>query len=162
MSRILVGSQYFFAQYPHFKSKDIDEVEIVETAEFQHLKQISRKGSCLFIIRRQQNKDDYINWALKSKAGMVLGKFLVPEFCQEIDFTIKDLPKLAPLLDRLDRRHQYERIIYDSYLSNGAFYLTQAQRDAAYTSYYKSRQIDPDENKQLHTDFYAAQAEQES
>ena len=141
MSRILVGSQYFFAQYPYFKSKDIDEVEIIETNEFQHLKQISRKGSCLFIMRQQQNKDDYINWALKSKAGMVLGKFLVPEFCQEIDFTIKDLPKLAPLLARLDRRHQYERIIYNSYLSNGAFYLTEEQRDAAYASYCESRDV---------------------
>jgi hypothetical protein len=140
MSKVLVGSQYFFAQYPNFRSKDIDEVEIVETDEFQHLKQISRKGSCLFIIRRQQSKDDYINWALESKAGMVLGKFLVPEFCHEIDFTVKDLLKLAPLLDRLDRRHQYERIIYDSYLSNEAFYLTEKQRDAAYASYCKSRE----------------------
>jgi hypothetical protein len=60
---------------------------------------------------------------------MVIGKFLVPEFCEEIGFTIEDLPKLAPLLDRLGDRHQYERIIYESYLENQAFCLTEAQRD---------------------------------
>ena len=139
MSRILVGSQYFFSQYTDFQSKDIDELEIIETDEFQQMKQISSKERCRFIMRRHESKNDYISWALQSKAGMIIGKFLIPEFCEEIGFTIEDLPQLAPLLERLDNKHQYERIIYESYLQNGAFYLTEQQRYAAYLSYLASR-----------------------
>lgn len=139
MSKILVGSCYFFSQYSNFQSKDIDELEIIDTTEFQQMKQISGQGRCRFILKRHNNKNEYIDWALQSYAGMVIGKFLIPEFCEEIGLTISDLPKLAPLLDKLDDKHQYERIIYESYLENQAFYLTEAQRDQAYASYCASR-----------------------
>lgn len=141
MSRLLIGSRYFFSTYPNFQSKDIDEVEIIDTDEFQQIKHLSGQGRCLFTLKRHENKNEYIDWALGSSLGMVIGKFLVPEFCEEIGFTIEDLPKLAPLLDRLGDRHQYERIIYESYLENQAFYLTEAQRDQAYASYCASRNL---------------------
>lgn len=139
MSKFLIGSRYFFSSYPDFQSKDIDELEIVDTDEFQQIKHLSGQGRCLFVLKRHEDKNEYIDWALGSSLGMVIGKFLVPEFCQEIGFTIEDLPKLAPLLDRLGDRHQYERIIYESYLQNGAFYLTEQQRYVAYLSYLASR-----------------------
>ena len=72
---------------------------------------------------------------------MVAGKYLIPEFCQEIGFTINDLPKIKPMIDRLDIKHHYEKIIYDSYIENGAFILTDEQRDKAYQSYKQSRRI---------------------
>ena len=70
---------------------------------------------------------------------MVIGKFLVPEFCDAIGFTIEDLPKLEVLVTRLDEKHLYEKIIYDSYIENNAFVLTDRQRDQAYKSYLESR-----------------------
>ena len=90
-------------------------------------------------MRRHDDKNKYINWALKSKSGMVIGKFLIPEFCKEINFTIEDLSKLSPLIEILDEKHDYERIIFESYLNNKAFVLTREQRDAAYASYCASR-----------------------
>ena len=93
-------------------------------------------------MKKHDSKEDYIDWALKSNIGMVIGKFLVPEFCTEIGFTIEDLPRLAPLLDRLDDGHKYEEIIYHSYLENGSFTLTDEQRDRAYQSYKESREGD--------------------
>jgi hypothetical protein len=57
---------------------------------------------------------------------MVIGKFLIPEFNELINFTIDDLPRLEPLLNRLDDKHKYEKIIYDSYIENNAFVLTDA------------------------------------
>jgi hypothetical protein len=50
---------------------------------------------------------------------------LIPEFNEFIDFTIEDLPKIKPQIDKLDDKHLYERYIYDYYLQNGTFILTE-------------------------------------
>ena len=139
MKKILIGSKYFFSRYPDFNGKDIDEIQLVDTTEFAQMRQITGRGRCLFQMKRHTTTQEYIDWAVKSKVGMVVGKFLVPEFCKAIGFTIADLPKVAVLVDRLDAKHQYEKIIYDSYLENGSFTLTDEQRGRAYQSYKESR-----------------------
>ena len=72
---------------------------------------------------------------------MAIGKYLVPEFCAEIGFTIEDLPKVSSLLDRLDDKHKYEKILYDCYIENGSFALTNEQRQRAFKSYKESRGV---------------------
>lgn len=139
MNKILIGSQYFFSCYDDFKSKDVDEIQIIETTEFAQMRQLTGQSKCLFQMKNHNSKEDYINWAVQSGIGMVIGKFLVPEFCAEIGFTIEDLPKIKILLERLDDKHKYEEIIYNSYLENGSFTLTPEQRDRAYRSYKKYR-----------------------
>lgn len=134
-----MGSQYFFSCYEDFKGKDIDEIQIIETNEFSNMRQLTGKGKCLFQMKRHANKNKYIEWALSSNLGMVVGKFLVPEFCKEIGFEVDDLPRLKPLIDILDEKHKYEKIIYDSYIKNGAFVLTDEQRYQAYQSYLATR-----------------------
>ena len=124
MEKILIGSRYFFSCYDDFVGIDTDELAIIDTTEFKQMRQISGQGQCLFLMRKHASKEDYIDWALKSQVGMVIGKFLVPEFCAEIGFTIKDLPRLKPLIEKLDEKHKYEAIIFDSYLENNAFKLT--------------------------------------
>ena len=139
MNKILMGSQYFFSCYEGFEGKDIDHIQIIETDEFAQVRQITGRGKCLFQMKKHDSKEEYIEWVLKSNTGMVIGKFLIPEFCIEIGFTIEDLPRLEPLLSKLDDKHKYEEIIYNSYLQNGSFTLTNEQRDRAYKSYKKSR-----------------------
>ncbi len=139
MSKFLIGSQYFFSCYNDFSSKDVDELEIIETDKFQHMRQLTGNGKCLFQLKRYSSAEEYLNWDLKSSTGMVIGKYLVPEFCQEINFTISDLSKLSPLLAKLDSKHKYEKIIFDSYIENNDFKLTQQQRNQAYHSYKESR-----------------------
>lgn len=141
MDKILIGSQYFFSCYEEFNSKDIDELQIIETTEFAQMRQITGQGKCLFQMKRHKSKEEYIDWALQSQLGMVVGKFLVPEFCLEIGFTIKDLPQLKPLIDKLDDKHKYEEIIFNSYIENGDFVLKNEQRDLAYQSYKETRRI---------------------
>ncbi len=141
MSKFLMGSQYFFSCYNDFNSKDIDEIEIIETNEFKHMRQLTGRGKCLFQLKKQHSKDTYINYALQSNLGMVIGKFLIPEFCKEIGFTIEDLVKLSPLIEKLDAEHIYEKIIFDSYIENGSFTLTEEQREKAYKSYKESREV---------------------
>ena len=140
--RILIGSQYFFGCYEGFKGHDIDELEIINTNNFRNCRQLSGQGSCLFQFKEYDSKEPYINFALRSKTGMVIGKFLVPEFCEKIGFTIEDLPRLEPLLERLDEQHKYEEIIYNAYIENNSFTLTDEQRAAAYKSYKESRGIE--------------------
>ena len=139
MNKIIIGSQYFFSCYENFESKDIDELQLIDTNEFEQIRQITGRGKCLFQMKKHSTTEEYIDWALKSSIGMVIGKFLIPEFCAEIGFTINDLPRLSALIDRLDDRHKYEELIYNSYLQNGSFTLTDEQRDKAYESYRESR-----------------------
>ena len=141
MNKILMGSQHFFSCYDDFQGKDIDELQIIETDEFTQMRQITGQGKCLFQMKKHNSKEDYIEWALKSNIGMVIGKFLVPEFCSVIGFTVGDLSRLTPLLDRLDDKHKYEEIIYHSYVENGSFTLTDEQRDRAYKAYKESRGV---------------------
>lgn len=140
-NNILIGSQYFFSSYNDFHSKDIDELQIIETNEFAQVRQITGQNRCLFQLKRHSSKEEYINWALKSELGMVIGKFLILEFCEIIRFTIEDLPRLQPLIQKLDDKHKYEEIIFNSYIDNGNFTLTKEQRDLAYQSYKMTRRI---------------------
>jgi hypothetical protein len=134
-----MGSQYFFSCYGDFESKDIDELELIETTEFKYLRQRSGQGKCLFQLKKQSCKENYINQALQSPIGMTIGKFLIPEFCAAIHFTIEDLHRLEALINKLDDKHKYEAIIFNSYLENSSFTLTEEQRLRAYESYKESR-----------------------
>ena len=139
MSKFLMGSTYFFSCYNDFESKDLDEIEIIETQDFKYIRHLSGLGKCLFQLKRKANVEDYIQDALKSNLGMVVGKFLIPEFCAEIGFKVTDLPKLQPLVAKLDDKHLYEKVIYESYIKNGAFVLTEEQKLTAYKEYKESR-----------------------
>lgn len=141
MSRILVGSKYFFSCYEDFSPHDSDYVEIVETNEFKQIKQITDfiHNCCIFQMKKHETAQEYIDWALKCQSGMVIGKFLVPEFNAAISLSIADLKQLSPLIERLDDKHKYEEIIFNSYLENNDFTLTEEQRLAAYLSYKNSR-----------------------
>ena len=141
MSKFLMGSKYFFSCYDDFNSKDIDEVEIIETDEFKYVRQLTGQWKCLFQLKKYPSKEEYINYALKSSLGMVVGKFLIPEFCEAIDFSVEDLPRLRGLINILDSKHKYEEIIYEAYIKNGSFTLTNEQRNEAYNSYKESRGI---------------------
>ena len=136
---MLIGSKYFFSCYEDFEPHDTDELEIIETDEFKQMRQLTGQGRCLFQMKKHSSKEDYIDWAIKSPVGMVIGKFLVPEFCDAIGFTVEDLPRVKVLIDRLDETHKYEEIIYNSYIENGSFTLTDEQRARAYSSYKESR-----------------------
>ena len=133
-----MGSNYFFHQYSDFKSTDIDKIELVDTNEFKEKRIIRGQGKDYFYLKRKP-KEQLIQDALKSNLPMVVGKFLIPEFNKQISFTIEDLPRLQPLIDKLDEKHKYEEIIYNAYIENKSFTLTEEQRDAAYRCYKEAR-----------------------
>lgn len=134
-----MGSRYFFEGYPDFNPHDTDTITLVDpNPNFKRMMIIRGKGKDDYFFVRKP-KEEMIQDALNSKLAMVFCKFLIPEFNQEIGFTIEDLPKLKPLVDRVDEKHIYARMIFDFYLENGSFILTQEQRDAAYKEYKRLR-----------------------
>lgn len=139
--RFRVGSQAFFSQYPDFQPSDIDEVEFEDEPKlFKNFMQFRKKDKtrCLFIWRKM-SADEFVEYTLNTRLPMELGKFLVPEVAEHLGFTIDHLQRLDPVVKRLDTKHRYEKIIYDSYISNNGFFLTSEQRDRAYDEYRKGK-----------------------
>lgn len=142
MDKFIVGSNYFFSCYSDFKPHDIDILILVDHPQgFKNFMQISSCGECTFMWRRMPAKD-FIEIALRSKLPMSAGKFLCKEFCEEIGFTIDDLKQLKNKFYNMDVRHTYEKIIYDAYIQNNSFTLTDEQRKKAYNEYVSSRKVE--------------------
>lgn len=89
---------------------------------------------------RNISKEDLITYHKTVYKGRYLGKFLVPEYVEYIGLTIDDLKQLKHLTEWLDDRHTYEKVIYDSYIENNGFFLTEEQRNRAYEEYQRARQ----------------------
>lgn len=139
MSRtILVGSTYFFHSFPDFKSKDIDQVRFVENVTFT-VRQTSGPTSCLFEWK-VMTPDEYVEYHLRSKLSMSVGKWLVKGVCKQVGFTLEHLEKLRPVFERIDSRHTYEKIIFDYIIQNQSWELTQEQLEEAYEEYKRTRQ----------------------
>lgn len=136
-----MGSSYFFDRYDDYKLKDNDELHIVDEFIFPNRTCMNMKlfdGNDIFIFKNA-DKQEYINDVYESGVNMKVGKFLIPEFNKYINFTIDDLKSLQPIFDDMDKKHTYERVIFESYLKNGDFFLTDEQRREAYKEYKRSR-----------------------
>lgn len=139
--RFRVGSRAFFEGMPGFKSGDSDYVEFEDHPKlYKNVIQFRAKGKnrCLFKWRKM-TPDEFVEYTLRSKLPMEVGKFLVPEVATFIGITINHLKRLAPVVERLDEKHKYENVIYNAYISNGAFYLTPEQKNEAFQEYLRTR-----------------------
>ena len=136
-----MGSSYFFDRYDDYKLKDNDELHIVDEFILPNKVCMNMRlfdGNDIFIFKNT-DKQEYINDVYESGVNMKVGKFLIPEFNKYINFTIDDLKSLQPIFDNMDEKHTYERVIFESYLKNGDFFLTDEQRREAYKEYKRSR-----------------------
>lgn len=137
--KILVGSRAFFSKCPNFRSKDTDYLILVDKGNgFQYVRQISMDHQCIFEFVRRP-KQEMIDYALTHGAPMQVGKFLVKEVAEALALTAEDLKQLKPLIDKLDSKHAYERIIFDYITENGSWDIPDEVRDAAYKAYKTAR-----------------------
>jgi hypothetical protein len=137
---MIVGSRAFFENIDGFTPKDIDVLILVdEPIGFKNYRHFLFKNKCVFEWRNM-SIDEFIEITLKNNTPMEIGKFLVPEFIKVKNITIDHLKKLKPLIDELDNKHLYEKIIYESYIDNNGFYLTNDQLLSAYNEYKKYRE----------------------
>lgn len=136
---ILIGSKAFFSGIKGFRPSDTDMLYLEDNPkDYNYVKQIRISGNCEYYWKNMP-KEEFISYALNRGPAMQLGKFLVPEFVKAIGFTIYDLKQLQPLVDKLDDKHKYEKVIYDSYIENGEFKLTDEQLQKAYLEYKSNK-----------------------
>lgn len=138
MLSIQLGSNVFFNKYPDFTPHDLDYIEFKKDIKVGY--RIKIKDYDYFLYPKHWTKEDYINDC--KTFPMKVGKFLVPEFNKKINFTIDDLSRLKWLIDKIDDKHSYEKIIYDAYIENQSFTLTEEQRLNAYNEYKAKRKPD--------------------
>lgn len=147
--KITIGSRAFFSGMPDFHPKDTDTLVLTDAPKgFAHYKQSSMSGKCL-IQWAVKPKEEFISYALREKAnGLEFGKFLVPEVAKELGITLDDLKTLyAFYKDKINKTHQYQRIICEAYFTNGDFTLTDAQREEAFKSYTETRKVEQDKEE---------------
>lgn len=139
--RIAIGSQAFFSEYADYHSHDRDFIEFQdEPTEFSRFLIKHEDGNEIFFYKTVA-KEDFIESELRHsrQIPMAAGKFLVPELAEHLGFTIEDLQLFAKAFTKIDEKHQYEKYIYDCYIENNGFTLTQEQRDEAYRIYKEKR-----------------------
>lgn len=140
MNKILVGSRAFFTGIEGFTPHDYDYVDFCKpTWEFKNVRQLKFPDKCMFTFVRKSN-DELIDFALNNEPAMQVGKFLVPEVVNYLGMSFDDIKRLAPVFDKLDDKHKYEKIIFDAYLENGKMELTDEQRLKAFECYKKARE----------------------
>lgn len=142
IKKIIIGSSVFFSGYKDYKSKDVDVIAIMDSfIPHKNSLNMKIKGEDVFLYRNM-SKQRFIQDAFASGVPMRAGKFLVPEFAKYIGMEISDLKRLAPLFEQMDEAHKYEKIIFDAYVENNNFTLTEVQRNSAYEEYKKARLTD--------------------
>lgn len=139
VKKFYMGSNYFFNSFPDYVRKDIDILCIVNNYIFNSNNVRFKLGDEDIFLFKNQSKEEFIKQTLKDDVPMKVGKFLIPEFNNYLNFTIEDLKKLEGLFNNLDDQHKYEKIIYDSYLKNNDFTLNENQLEESFKEYKKYR-----------------------
>ena len=121
---ITIGSRAFFEGMEGFHPKDTDLLILqAKPSGYRYVKQIHMSGRCIYYWRLMAGVE-YIDYALQKGP---------------VGISVSDLQRLHPLIDRLDRAHHYEQVIFESYIANGSFSLSTGQRCAAFAEYKKFR-----------------------
>ena len=136
----IIGSQPFFNCYEDYKMHDMDKLCIMSHGLNGNNSFLMKRDGNDYILYPNLSKEEFVEGDLKGKDSIKIGKYLIPEFAEYIGFTIDDLKKLKPLIEGLDDKHKYEKVIYEAYISNNSFTLTDEQRNAAYEEYKRARQ----------------------
>lgn len=135
--RHLTGSTYFFGSLPFFKGRDVDYVEVVDDQSIDIVK-LREPGTDVFRVRRMPIEDRLARDS-EVQATSRICNYLVPEIAAELGFTPDMLDRIKPIVDRLRPRYSYLGVIYEGYVENGSFTLTEEQRMAAFEEYRRSR-----------------------
>ncbi len=140
LKEINIGSRVFFDKFKDFAPKDKDVILIMDHLVGNKICLNAKiKGSDLFLYK-QMPKEEWIKTTIESGVPMKAGKFLVPEFCEYIGFTVEDLDSLKEMFDNMDTKHRYESLIYKYYKQNNGFFMTDEQLEEVYSVYRSSRE----------------------
>jgi len=146
MKKFLCGSNYFFGRYKDYNLHDYDYIIIKEDDEsgddYKDIHDIKRNID--YFIWKKKTPDWHVNRLLNEvRFPPDIGHLLIPGVNKLLGITIDHLKKLAPILDELwddyYGLYNYDKIIYEAYIKNNAFILTNDQRLHAYKVYKEAR-----------------------
>ena len=141
MTQFIIGSKAFFSEFPDFNAVDTDYLIMDDNPDFELTKSYMEGDDIHYVYWEDMPKERFIEVHRHFYEGRFIQKFLVPEFAEYLGLTIEDLKSLSFLLDRLDDKHTYCRVIYNAYVENNAFTLTPEQLQLAYAVYKQDRGI---------------------
>ena len=141
IAKFNIGSRYFFNKINNFESKDNDILILMDNwtlTKTNVLNLKDKQGNDIFFYKNM-NKEDFINDTIKSNVPMKCGKFLIKEFNEYIGFTIDDLKKLDFIFKKMDSKHIYEKYIYEYFIHNNCFELTNEQLKKCFEIYKNNK-----------------------
>lgn len=140
LKKIKCGSSIFFSKFDDYKLKDTDWIVFIDKLPGdKSMWRVKIKDDDLMMFKIGTSKQQHIDMVFETKVAMKIGKFLIPEFNEYIGFTVDDLQIFKDLINQLDDNHKYQKIIYDSYIENNSFTLSDEQLKKAYNEYKKYR-----------------------
>lgn len=144
--RFIAGSFYFFKDMPGYELHDVDYIVISDEMflDYHHVYMIDGGIGKDYFYWKKNTPEWHVNSLLDNKAfALDIARVLIPAVAKELAFTIEHLKQVKPVLDKLEEqvgpKYNYYKIIYDSYIENNDFILTDEQRLLAYNSYKEAR-----------------------
>lgn len=140
MKTFLIGSKAFFSGFDDFVPVDTDILIFDDEPDYEISKSYMDGNTHYVRWDGRMSKRELIDFHKYLYTGRYIQKFLVPEVVEYLGLTIEELKEMDNLIKYLDDQHTYIKIVYDSYIENNGFFLTDEQLQAAYDEYNRKRQ----------------------
>lgn len=145
VKRFLIGSKAIFSGYKNFDDITtdtdiliIDDEPIDYDIETQY--HDSNDDTIHYIRWKNMSKDELLFYHVHNVyMGTFIQKFLVPEYAEYLNLTIDELKSMERLLEFMDSKHEYEKVVFHAYVENNGFFLTPEQKEEAFQVYKKCR-----------------------
>lgn len=138
MNQYLTGSRAFFDCISGFTPHDTDIVEF--DASLDYPVKIVSIGDVTKFIWKYDKSSDIINFMLANQEPTCqVIMLLIDKIAERINLKIDDLQLVKPLIEKLNGKHGYIKIIYKYIILNNDFRLTEKQLLEVYNDYLKYR-----------------------
>lgn len=139
IKKFLTGSRLYFTGLDGFNPHDTDYILIVDDLNV-FKKHTSNNCTCYFIYRLSTVKNT-VSYLIAKNSPLGCASLLQPEFANYIGLTIEKLSdnNLCKLFKQMPLKYQYLNFIYNSYIENNGFFITEEQRLKAFELYKNSR-----------------------
>ena len=116
----------------------IDKITLVDTTINGWWKFIDVINNVNYFEWQKHTLNEWIDKLTSTNDNIRVSTFLVPDFINQIkgNLTIEEyLNKIKPLFNNLEDKYSWVVYVYNAYVNNKAFVLTNAQRESAYKMY---------------------------
>lgn len=135
---ILIGSAAIFKNIEGFVPNDYDILIWTDASKYcTKWRRVGLSGIDVLEMKSDMSKQEIIeSQVTKTAPEMCFGLFLCAEFAELIGLTIDDLTNIYPFFcARFNKKHKYFDTVYNAYIANNGFTMTDEQLQEAYAIY---------------------------